>query len=116
MTKPEKSRHPPVTWKLEDAKTHFSELVRRARAEGPQSVTVRGQRAVVILDAQQYDRLAAPKPKQPLVDFLKNLRLGELDLTRDRDTGTRSKKQVGWQDRSPSCIAKRNEIDGISKS
>jgi len=74
-------------WKLEDAKARFSEVVRRARDEGPQSVTVRGQRAVVILDAAQYDRLAAPKPKQPLGDFLEGLSLGELDLTRDKDTG-----------------------------
>jgi prevent-host-death family protein len=29
-------------WKLEDAKARFSELVRRAHDEGPQSVTVRG--------------------------------------------------------------------------
>jgi prevent-host-death family protein len=74
-------------WKLEDAKARFSELVRRARAEGPQSVTVRGQRSVVIIDAGQYDRLAAPKPKLPFVDFLETLSIGELDLTRDKDTG-----------------------------
>ena len=29
-------------WKLEDAKARFSEVVRRAQAEGPQYVTVRG--------------------------------------------------------------------------
>jgi antitoxin Phd len=30
-------------WKLEDAKARFSELVRLARSEGPQRVTVRGR-------------------------------------------------------------------------
>lgn len=30
-------------WKLEDAKARFSEVVRRARSEGPQRVSVRGK-------------------------------------------------------------------------
>jgi prevent-host-death family protein len=45
-------------WKLEDAKAHFSEVVRRARERGPQRVTVRGQDAVVVLSAADYARLA----------------------------------------------------------
>jgi prevent-host-death family protein len=46
------------TWKLEDAKARFSEVVRLARERGPQKVTVRGQEAVVILAAEDYARLA----------------------------------------------------------
>jgi prevent-host-death family protein len=46
------------TWKLEDAKARFSEVVRLARERGPQKVTVRGQDAVVILAAEDYARLA----------------------------------------------------------
>ena len=53
-------RAAPATWKLEDAKARFSEIVRRARVDGPQVVTVRGRRAVVVLDADEYERLAAP--------------------------------------------------------
>ena len=45
-------------WKLEDAKAHFSDLVRRARERGPQRVTVRGQDAVVVLSSADYARLA----------------------------------------------------------
>jgi prevent-host-death family protein len=85
MTEP-KGR-PRGDWKLEDAKAQFSELVRRARADGPQSVTVRGQRSVVVIDAAQYDRLAAPKPRLPFVDFLETLDISGLDLTREKDTG-----------------------------
>lgn len=77
----------PGTWKLEDAKARFSEVVRRAHAEGPQAVTVRGRRAVVVLDADDYERLAAPKPKTPLVEFLERMDMGGLDLTRESDTG-----------------------------
>ncbi len=73
-------------WKLEDAKARFSELVRRAREEGPQSVTVRGQRRVVVVDAEEFDRLAAPKPVVPLGDFLAGLLL-DLDLEREKDSG-----------------------------
>ena len=51
-------------WKLEDAKSHFSDLVRRARAQGPQRVTLRGQDAVVVLSAADYARLA-PAASQP---------------------------------------------------
>ncbi len=74
-------------WKLEDAKARFSEVVRRARAEGPQCVTVRGQPAVVVVDAADFDRITAPKPSQSFVEFMESLELDGLDLTRERDLG-----------------------------
>jgi prevent-host-death family protein len=42
------------TWKLQDAKARFSEVVRKAQTEGPQHVTVHGKDAVVIVSARQY--------------------------------------------------------------
>ncbi len=45
-------------WKLEDAKARFSEVVRLAREQGPQRVTVRGQDAVVVLSVADYAHLA----------------------------------------------------------
>jgi len=47
-----------LAWKLEDAKARFSEVVRLAREQGPQRVTVRGQDAVVVVSAADYARLA----------------------------------------------------------
>ena len=44
----------PGTWKLQDAKARFSEVVRRAQAEGPQRVTIHGKEAVVILSVKDY--------------------------------------------------------------
>jgi antitoxin Phd len=71
----------PAVWKLEDAKARFSELVRRARDQGPQRVTVRGKPAVVVVDAEEFESL---KPKQSLGEFLQSLTsLAELDLSRD---------------------------------
>ncbi len=54
------------TWKLEDAKARFSEVVRLARDRGPQRVTVRGQDAVVVLSAADYARLAPAAAKPTL--------------------------------------------------
>jgi len=76
-----------TAWKLEDAKARFSEVVRRARAEGPQRVTVRGRPAVVVVDADDFDRIASAKPEQPFLEFMRGLGLGDLDLTRERDLG-----------------------------
>ncbi len=55
-------------WQLQDAKNRFSEVVKRARDEGPQTVTVHGQRAAVVVSAQEFDALI--KPRMPFVDFL----------------------------------------------
>jgi prevent-host-death family protein len=44
-------------WKLQDAKAHFSQVVREARTQGPQRVTVHGKDAVVVLSAEDYARL-----------------------------------------------------------
>lgn len=76
------------TWKLEDAKARFSEVVRLAATDGPQLVTVRGKEAAVILAPEEYRRLM-PKPKVhvPLVEFLQGLGLDGIDLTREHDTG-----------------------------
>jgi prevent-host-death family protein len=51
-----------MNWHLQDAKNNFSKLVQRARDEGPQTVTLRGQRAAVVLSAEDYDRLVSSKP------------------------------------------------------
>lgn len=77
-----------AAWKLEDAKARFSEVVRRARTEGPQRVTVRGQEAVVVIAVEELRRLLpAVAPDPPLVTFLQSLDLSNLDLHRERDLG-----------------------------
>jgi prevent-host-death family protein len=47
----------PGRWRLQDAKARFSELVRRARSEGPQHVTVHGRDEVVVIAAEDFRRL-----------------------------------------------------------
>ena len=78
------------TWKLEDAKNRFSEVVRLALANQPQRVTRNGREAVVVLSADEYERLAAP---QDLIDFLqssplaKAIAAGEFEFERSEDVG-----------------------------
>lgn len=44
------------TWSVQDAKNRFSEVVEAARHK-PQTVTKHGKPAVVVVDADEYDRL-----------------------------------------------------------
>jgi prevent-host-death family protein len=66
-------------WQLQTAKAKFCELFRRARAEGPQWVTRQDKEAVVVLPAEEYERLTA-RAKQPrsLVEFLRQSPLAEI--------------------------------------
>ena len=47
---------PSRTWSVQDAKNRFSEVVEAARRK-PQMVTKHGRPAVVVLAADEYDRL-----------------------------------------------------------
>jgi antitoxin Phd len=78
------------TWQLQTAKARFSELFRKARAEGPQWITRQGKDAVVIVAAEEFQRLKA-RSKQPesLVEFFAKSPLAgaNLELDRPRDYG-----------------------------
>jgi prevent-host-death family protein len=77
-----------TAWKLEEAKSRFSEVVRRAREQGPQRVTYRGKDAVVVIAVDDLKRLLpAERPRQSLVDFLQETALAEIDVRRAPDRG-----------------------------
>jgi len=85
---PRGSPAPNATWRLEEAKARFSEVVRRARTDGPQRVTVRGQDAVVVIAVEELARLLPPMaPQQPLVAFLQGLGLEGVGVEREPDLG-----------------------------
>lgn len=75
-------------WQLQDAKNRLSEVVRKAREEGPQVITLRGDDAVVVVAAEDYRKLAR-RPKGTLIEFFRKSPLAgiTLDLSRSRDTG-----------------------------
>jgi prevent-host-death family protein len=70
----------PPAWKLQDAKAHFSQVVRQARELGPQRVTVHGKDAVVILSAEDYARLAPAAAQPSLHALLSRSPLRDLDF------------------------------------
>jgi antitoxin Phd len=76
------------TWELEDAGARLSEVVRRARSEGPQRVTVRGEDAVVVVSAEEFERMrGSERTGADLLKFLQSLDLWEVVPERDKDTG-----------------------------
>jgi antitoxin Phd len=75
------------TWKLENAKARLSEVVRLDGTRGPQLLTIRGKEAAVPLSPVGFERLRPTKKRQPLVDFLQELRLSDIPLVRKSDTG-----------------------------
>jgi antitoxin Phd len=88
------SKRASQNWQLQTAKARFSELFRRARSEGPQYVTRGGKEAVVIVPAEEFERLNH-RSRQPesLAEFFAQspLRGSGLDLERKPDYGRKIK-------------------------
>ena len=81
---------PKARWQLQTAKARFSELFRRARSEGPQLVTRQNKEAVVVLPAEEFERLTArSRQPQSLVQFFAESPLAkvQIDLKRKPDFG-----------------------------
>ncbi len=72
-------------WKRQDAKAHFSQVVREAQQQGPQLVTLHGKDAVVVLSVRDYARLA-PVAAQPSLHVL-------LSRSPLRDLGLRARER-----------------------
>ncbi|MEM8754509.1 MAG: type II toxin-antitoxin system Phd/YefM family antitoxin [Pseudomonadota bacterium] len=76
-----------MAWQLAEAKNKFSEVVRRALTEGPQVVSRRGERVVVVSEAE-WEKATGRDKKQSLGAYLlSGPSLEGLDLSRDRSEG-----------------------------
>lgn len=74
-----------MEWQLQEAKARFSELIKKAKEEGPQHITVRGVPAAVILSEAEFERLG--RTGESLVEFMRRSPLHgqeDVDLSRDR--------------------------------
>jgi antitoxin Phd len=74
------------TWKLQDAKARFSEVVRKARAGEPQEVTVHGRRAVAVVDLDRFEvrpKGVAPEKTEGFAEASAKYRL-DIDFDFDR--------------------------------
>lgn len=77
-----------MDWHLQDAKNQFSKVVQKARLEGPQVVTLRGERAAVVLSAADYDALTGNQP----------------NIVEDLLTGP------GWDDEFAEAVTRREKM------
>ena len=55
-------------WQVQEAKSRFSEVLDRAKTEGPQTITKHGMETAVVMSMEEYRRLAGPK--KDLIDLL----------------------------------------------
>ena len=67
-------------WPLQDAKARFSELVRRAHSDGPQRVTLHGRDAVVVVDADEFDRMLGARTGALLIDALQSSPYRDIEI------------------------------------
>ena len=74
-------------WALQDAKARFSELVRKAKTEGPQRITVHGREEVVVVSVEEYRRAKGQRSGQELVKAMQDSPPGDIDVERPRTGG-----------------------------
>ncbi len=70
-------------WQLHNAKSRFSEVVRKATDEGPQIITKYDKECVVVLSVKDFNRLISSKDS--LINYFQSSPLKglELDISRD---------------------------------
>lgn len=73
-----------MNWSLAKAKDNLSEVVRRAGSEGPQSITVHGEEAAVVLSKADFDSLRSPDTPKTFKDWLRAMDFDGVDLSRDQ--------------------------------
>jgi prevent-host-death family protein len=73
------------TWAVAEAKARFSEMIDRAIAHGPQTITRKGEKAVVVVSAEEWQRKT--KRKGNLAEFFATspLRGSDLKTKRSKD-------------------------------
>ena len=80
------------TWSVQDAKNRFSEVVEAARRK-PQTVTKHGKPAVVVVAADEYDRLRKLQHLEApgFAEMLLAIPRGDIEFERKKGT-LRSRK------------------------
>ena len=67
-------------WALQDAKARFSEVVRKAKTEGPQRITVHGREEVIVVSVEEYRRVKGEQTGQALVQVLQDSPLRDITI------------------------------------
>jgi len=77
---PTRAGSPTGRWALQDAKARFSEVVRKAKTEGPQRITVHGREEVVVVSVEEYRRVKGERTGETLVQLLQDSPLREVTI------------------------------------
>ena len=70
-------------WQLQDAKNKLSEVIERALQYGPQLITRRGEKTVIVMSYKEYSRMKKSQAK--LSEFFRASPLAKVDLNLKRD-------------------------------
>ncbi len=54
--KTERVGHRAHNWTVAEAKAKFSEIIERAKSEGPQTITKNGRTAAIVVEAEEWKR------------------------------------------------------------
>ena len=72
------------SWQMQTAKARFSDVVRSAKQDGPQDITVHGKSVAVVVSRDLFDKLSGND--QSLAEFMQRSPLVGLDeLVFERD-------------------------------
>ena len=74
-------------WQLQQAKSNFSALIKRAASGDAQTVTVHGKPTAVVVSAEEYARLTRRRGKLSSALLRPDLAAADLDISRNRDSG-----------------------------
>jgi antitoxin Phd len=70
------------SWQLQEAKSRLSQVVDHALREGPQTITLRGKPAVVVVSFEEFQNLT--RPSSSLREFFRQSPLYDSDLNLER--------------------------------
>lgn len=74
-------------WQMQEAKARLSEVIKCAKSEGPQEITLHGHGVAVVLSLEAFDRLSGNT--RSLVEFMRQSPLyGADDIEFERDPST----------------------------
>lgn len=72
------------SWQMQTAKARFSDVVRCAKQDGPQDITVHGRSVAVVLSRELFDRISGNT--ESLLEFMQQSPLhGRDDIEFERD-------------------------------
>jgi len=76
-------------WQLQEAKNRLSQVVDQALHDGPQTITLRGKPAAVVVSVKTFEKITCPRIS--LTEFFRQSPLQgmEIDLTRKKDFSRR---------------------------